>query len=448
MEDVRTIKERFERAIERDRTKEAIELLDTLERLEPDKARWPQRRGDIWRKNGKRADAVAAYERAVGLYAAEGFIARAVALARLVADLDPTRADLLERIDPRAAQKLIVRPAMQMSRAPVTLPQPKSVPPPTSSIDDIEIEEEISVFDLSQPASDVEIEIDLTDVEVEPRARPKAGTPEPTADDLASLPAFPLFAEAPREALVALVRGADLVELAHGEIVIRQGTPSDEMYAIVEGAVRVVIPGLEVEAQPILGEGEVFGESCLLENEPRKADVVVDGRLFALRIPRAVLRQVVAAHPAAGDILFSLLTRRLVSNLMQSSPLFTAFDPATRKELARMFEVRRGTRGQTILEEGKKSAGLFVPLTGRVELRSKARQIADVAGPGAVLGQDTLLTQGPSEFTVTCAKEMALLCLPSSSFGGVASQYPPVLAHLADLAAKDDSTFTMDGLLG
>ncbi len=67
MEDVRQLKEKLERAAERERPREALELLDQLEAVEPDKARWPHRRGDILRKQGRRAEAVGAYERAVAL---------------------------------------------------------------------------------------------------------------------------------------------------------------------------------------------------------------------------------------------------------------------------------------------------------------------------------------------------------------------------------------------
>lgn len=513
MEDVRTLKEKLERAVERDRTREALEVLDQLELAEPDKARWPHRRGDLMRKLARRPDAVQAYERAVALYAAEGFLARAVALARLVVDLDPSRTDVLDRVDPRAARRLLRPEAVPSPRAPAAprapaptplpplataprgpgssappapsatstpvlaarAPAPAaspSAPPRPASVDPLDqrpplaaddalrarpriqapplvIEEEISLLDLAQPTTDLEIEVDLSDVAVEPRAPLAAGDDGPSADALASLPAFPLFADAPREALGALVRGADVIELPHGAVVVRQGQPAEELYAIVEGAVRVVIPGLETTAQPILGEGELFGESCLLEHEPRKADVVVEGRLFALRISRAVLRQVVEEHPAAGEVLFALMTRRLVGNLLQSSSLFTAFDPASRRELGRLFEVRRAARGARIVEEGKKSDGLYIPLTGRLELRSRKNEHADVAGPGTVIGQETLLTQAPSEYTATAAKEMALLCLPAASFGRVASQYPPVLAHLAELASEPtDGSFSFDSLLG
>jgi CRP-like cAMP-binding protein len=329
--------------------------------------------------------------------------------------------------------------------------EPRAPIPRTFSEFDIEIESlaEYSVLDVAHRANDFEVEIDLSEVQVE--ARPATRTDEePSADVLASLPAFPLFAEAPKAALLDLVQGADLVELEDGAKVVSEGAPADELYAIIEGRVRVALSALPPALQPTLSEGDLFGESCLLENEPRKADVVVEGRLFALRIPRLVLKKVIAAHPKVGETLFQLLTRRLVENLMQSSPLFTAFDPATRKELAMLFEVRRLAAGAKLFDEGKRTAALYIPLTGRVEIRSKARGEGDLAGPGRVLGHESLFFNVACDATATCAKEMALLCLPAASFGKVASQYPPVLAHLAEVSSEPSADFEFDGssLLG
>jgi len=45
------------------------------------------------------ADAVLAYERAVDLYATKGFMARAAAMAKLILAIDPTRGDVLERVN-------------------------------------------------------------------------------------------------------------------------------------------------------------------------------------------------------------------------------------------------------------------------------------------------------------------------------------------------------------
>jgi CRP-like cAMP-binding protein len=441
MTDPRVLRDRVEKAIEKDRPKEVIELLLQLEKIEPDKARWPHRRGDMHRRLAQKKEAIAAYDRAVQLYNGEGFIAKAVALAKLIVDLDPTRVDVIDRFDPEAARRLRkpTRPPPAATAKPqidfsATVPRLVSLPPEKRAP-----ENQVAgpPKDWTESTSEIEIDIDISEVELAPR------TPEivtalsegRSADELAALPAFPLLAETPNEALSDLVRGADLVELGHGHFVVRQGEPAEELYAIVEGGVRVLIPGMPADSIPFLGEGELFGESCLLENEPRKADVVVEQRLFALRIPRDVLKETVKKHPAVGDVLFALLTRRLIANLLQTSQIFSAFDPGTKLELSRMFEVRRSPPGVVLVTEGQRSPGLFIPLTGKLELTSSKTATMQILGPGGIVGQHSLFFQQASDLTAKTGVEMAVLCLPAESFAKVASQYPPVLAHLAELAS-------------
>lgn len=438
----RSLREKLERAIEKEKTRDAIEILKQLELVEGEKARWPHRRGDLHRRLGQKKDAIEAYDRAVKLYNVEGFITRAVALAKLIVDLDPTRTDVLERVDPQAARRLM------RNRRPAPMPKmPIDFSASVPRLVSLTPEQRAAPLRDDESTLEIDIAIDLSEIEVEQQTAAPATDEGRSADELANLPAFPLFAATPRDALLSLVRGADLIELENGKAVIKQGEPAQELYAIVEGAVRVRIPGVTEEHYPRLGEGEVFGESCLLENEPRKADVIVDGRLFALRIPRQVLKDAVAKHPAVGDVLFELLTRRLVGNLMQTSPLFSAFDPGTRRELARLFEVRRIPAGTQLLTEGKRAEALYVPLTGKIELSSKATKDAQRVGPGAIVGQHSLFFNQPSDVTAKSTSEMALLVLPGMSFGRVVSQYPPVLEHLAELAAEPSIAINLEGSL-
>ena len=74
------------------------------------------------------------------------------------------------------------------------------------------------------------------------------------------------------------------MELSDGDTVIRMGDTADALYGITEGRVRVEVPGME-RVRVALGEGELFGEACLLHEEPRHANVVVEESLTALRIP-------------------------------------------------------------------------------------------------------------------------------------------------------------------
>jgi len=65
------------KALKAERLHEALDLYELIEKQTPDEPRWSHRRGDLLQWMGRKADAVLAYERAVDLYAAKGFVARA-----------------------------------------------------------------------------------------------------------------------------------------------------------------------------------------------------------------------------------------------------------------------------------------------------------------------------------------------------------------------------------
>jgi tetratricopeptide (TPR) repeat protein len=92
-------------ALEAGQMEQALELYELIEKQKPDEPRWAHRKGDLLRRMGREADAVRAYERAVELYAARGFEARAVATAKVMLAIDPNRGEVLEQIEPEAARR-------------------------------------------------------------------------------------------------------------------------------------------------------------------------------------------------------------------------------------------------------------------------------------------------------------------------------------------------------
>ncbi|MDH5493354.1 MAG: cyclic nucleotide-binding domain-containing protein, partial [Myxococcales bacterium] len=259
----------------------------------------------------------------------------------------------------------------------------------------------------------------------------------PSPERLAALPSLPLFAEVPPEALKVLLLDSKLLALHDGDRLLRRDDPADTLYSIVEGRVRVEVPGLDPDKPIVLSEGEVVGESCLLDDATRGADVVAHGPVRVLAIPKTVLDAIVAVHPGVGDVLLDLLSRRLLANLLRRSPLFAGFDGSTRRELARLFEIRRADEGTALLLEGKRSDGLFVTLVGQVQISGSAEPTRSV-GPGHMLGQGSLITRQPSPATCRALTEILVLRLPASRFNELAAHFPPVLAHLAELASRDD----------
>jgi CRP-like cAMP-binding protein len=628
---LRKARSRLDRALEGNHLADAVEVLAELRRYEPQNVRWPHKQGDLLRKLGRNAEAVECFEQAVSLYTDQGFIARAVAMAKTVVQLDPARIEILERVDPQAAQQL--RAAKRPPRNPMLLldepvpvlppapvqgagrplaslpakPPPSAAkpgpvrvskafdanlslppraqtganvpaahgtharapqvggparpplpaagmrPPPTVSraapppvppqallvpgdaraaaprtlttLDKLSLPPmrgpahgssqgtgrsgleaiygralagvpELTV-DVNGPADETRFssapprvslgaplavdsdrafaarllassaaareaapltaadaiddplagfadELALSEAELTVRqAVPflESARPEPPAPDiLASLPLFPLFAELPRAALSRMIAGSQLLELPHDAYVLRKGDYSDALYGIVDGSVNLIVPGQAFELT--LAEGDVFGESTLLDDDRAHADVIVMGQLTALRIPRDVLLDGIQAHPPLAGLVLELLTRRLLGNLLQVSPLFQEFDANTKGELARLFEVRRVAAGSMLSVVGKKMDGLYISLTGTLSVNQPGAP-ERIAPPGSMFGQNTLLTHVPAQVDVIARVDMIVLRLPAARFSRVAMQYPTMLERLADLSTSEVVRVTM-----
>ncbi len=440
------VRERLQEALRRDRDEEALTLYDQLEKLEPTEPRWPHRRGDLLRRMGREWQAIECYERAVHAYVELGFVARAAAMAKVILSIDPSRTSILE--------------ALHNEQAPQPLPPPlptgRDRGPRRSSLttkavklepaDDTD-EDEVRFIDIDIDVVEEPAEIRVSQIELEAREPIVLDDDdvilldldeEPdrvSVEALAELPAMPLLADVPHDALQRMIGEADLVEFGAGDAIVTAGDASDALFVLVEGQVEVKVPGRRLGAAILLGEGDVLGESCLLDDVHRAADVVgmVPGK--ALRIPKVTLDALVDEHPALGDVLLEILGRRLISNLLQTSPIFAAFDSSSRAELASLFEVRRADEGLVLVEAGKRSDGLYCTLLGKVELLARGQ--SRTMGPGLIFGQRTLLSQRPSRLGIRCASDVLLLRLSAQRFTTLAATYPTVLMYLSELADSD-----------
>lgn len=440
---LRELRSALDEATREGRAKDAVATLLQLEELEPNAPRWPHQRGDLLRGLGRGPEAVWAYELAAQLYMDQGFLPRAVAMAKVILEVDPTRDEVLERLDPSAARALHreARPeavhvdagvAQRSLEATAILlgnrnaaavllgnstPPPGALPPPPVPI---------------KPAG---VELELSDVEfADCAAGESAAEPSAEAHRLASLPLLPLFAEIPREAMLTLARESRLRSLTDGELLLRAGDPADSLFGIVSGQFRVLVPGVSAEATVLLGEGEVLGESCLLGDERRRADVVAAGSALALEIPKATLNYLVRIHPGLGEVLLELLTRRLLGNLLRTAAPFRGLSGAARKQIAALFTVRRARSGAQLLQIGEPADALYITLTGHVEVEHAAGAPAEVFGAGSLFGQQSLVEGALSEIGVRTRENQLVLMLPGASFSRIAMEHFQVLDEIASLA--------------
>ena len=438
------LRAQLSKALKAERVNEALDLYELIDKQRGDEPRWSHRRGDLLQRIGRKADAVLAYERAVELYAAKGFVARAAAMAKVILALDPGKVDVLERVDPEAARRL----HRQNRSVIVTADEP---PTPDSDGPTTETQSLITdalplIPDEGAPAGETrfmkpekteDIKLDFTDVELLQRPSPRESlmSQRPSAATLAQLPSMPLFAEVPRYILEALIRESTLIDVEDGQRLVTADTRADALYVLVEGNA-VGRRGSDLRTL-LLGEGDVAGVSCLLSNVSYGEDVIACGRVRALRISKLLLDGLVRQHPPFDDVLFEILSRRLVATLLRTNPIFTAFDERTRRQIAGLFEVRRALAGTKIVEAGRRSDGMYLPLYGRIVGRTGDGTRLGNIELGQAIGQESMLTRQPSPITIEAVSEVLVLRMPAARFSNLLMKRPDVVEHIQGLKRRN-----------
>jgi CRP-like cAMP-binding protein len=128
------------------------------------------------------------------------------------------------------------------------------------------------------------------------------------ANAMAVSPIFRPFQRGERKLLVERFRAR---EVAEGDVVIREGTPSDGLYVVLEGAVEVV-KRRDGEDLVIgrLREGDLFGEMSCLRKAPASASVVVRRGGTLLRLPRRDFDELVVTYPQILELVATLSDER------------------------------------------------------------------------------------------------------------------------------------------
>lgn len=106
---------------------------------------------------------------------------------------------------------------------------------------------------------------------------------------------------------------SDILKIKAGEILIREGDASTEMYYLQSGSLSVVKQkGEETEVQiGIISEGELVGEMSFLDNRPRSATVRALDECMLVKIPRDKYEQVLNSNPKWMKSLLNSLIERL-----------------------------------------------------------------------------------------------------------------------------------------
>jgi signal transduction histidine kinase len=122
---------------------------------------------------------------------------------------------------------------------------------------------------------------------------------------------LPYFAGLPEQLIQAVSERSNLLVFAPGEIIIEEGSDSEEMYIVVEGMLIVtkLTENRDVELAR-LGPGQVVGEIALLDNAPRTATVKAIESSKVIEVPVDAFENLLG-DPTVVRRLFRTVTARL-----------------------------------------------------------------------------------------------------------------------------------------
>ena len=118
----------------------------------------------------------------------------------------------------------------------------------------------------------------------------------------------PIFTDLSGRHLKKVAGAGRIVRFHEGASIIREGTPGDALYVLIDGEVSVLRPGLPVVT---LGVGSFFGEMALFDDSERSATIVANEPVLCLVITRARFHKLLRTEPPIALGLLKELARRL-----------------------------------------------------------------------------------------------------------------------------------------
>lgn len=379
--DGRALREEAAAATADGKYKRALAAYLELERIEPRDAQWPKRAAETYRRLGNNKSAVDAFERSADRYAQNGFLVQAIAVCKLILQMDPKHEGILGRL---------AQMNEQLGQGPTRAQGFAENNPALHNSPNVQA--------LRRSGSTTSSPL-LGGKPAEPFAmRTKAASTAPPAVAVPRTKSKPV--QMPPGAALESVNLSENVKDSY-----EHSSPGVFVIAIDDegelGDSRSSMPLIEIEAPD---EDHVEAEPDDL-TELDLADIE--------EVPLAEPRMMGAAAQRA----------------LAATPLFAGLPKEALESLVAHLTLVSLDVGVALFHEGDPGDALYVIVDGEVAVQAEGPPLVEMArlGPGAFIGEVALMTDQPRSATVTATQPSELLRIDRHTLSRVLADHGDVL---------------------
>jgi CRP-like cAMP-binding protein len=258
---------------------------------------------------------------------------------------------------------------------------------------------------------------------------------------------IPFFSALSRADLRAVLGSFQVMFAAENAPVLSEGAEGAEAYIVAYGELEVrkgsFLGGAD-DAEATIGRltrGALFGEMALLARAPRVASVVAVRPSILLMAQRTALEAVAQRRSNVAAELAAYCRRRMMANLVQTSPLLLAIPAAERAMVVERFKMRIFEKSDTIIVQDAESDGVHLIASGEVAVMRRDGDeslVLSTLRSGHVIGEVALVLRRKASAHVVAVHPTITLHLPQQDFMSMVKEHPDVLHGLYLLAVERD----------
>ena len=402
--DGRALREEAAAAVAAGKHKRALAAYLELERIEANDAQWAKRAGETYRRLGNSALAIEAFERSAERYAQNGFLVQAIAVCKVILQLDPNHADTFRRLaemneqigasQTRAASMADNNPALHENPSVAAIRGRPAAEP-------------------SAPAPPVRPQA----LRAQATRPPDDGLSRPRKDSDGlrrlqhSSPSIAIGRTKSRPIALPLGAAIDSVDL---KTEVAEAPPNHRAAPGIH-----IIPIDEEEFEQTTTHN-VSRESMPLELDA-PSEVITPEISESTELDLSDLEEIPLPQPR---VIGAAAARALAA-----TPLFAGMPSDALHALVANLQLVSLERGELLFRAGDPSDALYVIVEGELSVQNPGPPATELSrlGPGAFLGEVALMTDQPRTVTAACLQPAELLRIDRHTLSRVLANHGDVL---------------------